>query len=400
MRISKRSNSGQITPGGRSSKALRTKIVQKGIQVIVEVLPEAQIRRTKQYKMLSEDENWASVKIDGCTHGQRLIVPGPGGIHAMGYCKVEWEYFAANVKLRPKLSDRCSAKHTHICQQTIHDHADKGYRTGQVSRRLLNALQFRAPSDGRLVSIPANIPKGRIDRVVVNLDGAGDGFAEPNGTKGCARIQCREPMSTCSQEDELVKKLKSACRGELRTPVLFVASLLRSGERPKKVEGSGVGGDSLPGGKYKRFRSVLKSLKRLLRKCAEFSNIYFALEMPSSCSCWSWPELHAFISSSKVRKAKVADHVDATGRLVGRRIVLSIMSDVECLEANFLIFAKRKSECSLFQYIDNTWRSFVDHVRSLVHAHARMGRVTRDTVHGKVIGITVPIMGHRKSPNP
>ena len=207
-------------------------------------------------------------------------------------------------------------------------------------------------------------------------------------------------MSSCSQEDELVKKLKSACRGDLRTPVLFVASLLRSGERPKKVEGSSVGGDSLPGGKYKRFRSVLKSLKRLLRKCAEFSNIYFALEIPSSYSYWSWPELHAFISSSKVRKAKVADHVDATDRLVGRRIVLSIMSDVECLEASFLIFAKRKSECSLFQYIDITWRSFADHVRSLVHAHARMGRVTRDTVHGKVIGITVPIMGHRKSPNP
>eukprot|EP00439_Symbiodinium_sp_Y106_P075566 s1205_g15.t1 len=249
-----------------------------------EVPPEAQIHQTKQYKMLSKDENWASVKIDGCTHGQRLIVPGPGGIHAMEYCKVEWEYFAANVKLRPKLSDR-----------------------------LLNALQFRAPSDGRLVSMPANIPKGRIDRVVVNLDGAGDGFAEPNETKGCARIQCREPMSSCSQEDELVKKLKSACRGDLRTPVLFVVSLLRSGERPKKVEGSSVGGDSFPGGKYKRFRSVLKSLKRLLRKCAEFSNIYFALEMPSSYSYWSWPELHAFISSSKVRKAKVADHVDATG---------------------------------------------------------------------------------------
>ena len=60
--------------------------------------------------------------------------------------------------------------------------------------------------------------------------------------------------------------------------------------------------------------------------------------MPSSCSCWSWPELHALISSSKVRGAKVADHVDATGRLVGRRIVLSNMSDVERLEANFSTF--------------------------------------------------------------
>ena len=195
-----------------------------------------------------------------------------------------------------------------------------------------------------------------------------------------ARIQCREPMSTCSQEDELVKKLKSACRGDLRTPVLlFVASLLRSGERPKEVEGSCVGGESLPGGKYKRFRSVLKSLKRLLKKCAEFSNVYFSLDMPSSCSCWSWPELHALISSSKVRRAKVADHVDATGRLVGRRIVLSNMSDVEHLETNFRTFAERKTECSLFQCVNDIWKSFSDRVRSRVHAHARTGRANRDT---------------------
>ena len=299
---------------GEVVQRIARKAAQGKVKVIVEVPPEAQIHQTKQYKMLSEDDNWASVKIDGCTHGQRLIVPGPSGVHTVGYCKVEWEYFAANVKIGPKSSDKCSAKHTHVCQQTMHDHADKGCRTSQVSRRLLNALKFRAPNDGRLVSMPANIPKGRIDRVAVSLDGAGDGFAEPDGTKGCAPIHCREPPCTCSQEDELVKKLKSACRGDLRTPVLFVASLLRSGERPKKVEGSCVGGDSLPGGKYKPLRSVLKSLKRLLKKCAEFSNVYFSLDMPSSCSCWSWPELHALISSSKVRKAKVADHVDATGR--------------------------------------------------------------------------------------
>ena len=290
-------------PWGEVVQRIARRAALKGIQVVVEIPPEAQVRQTKQYKTLSEDENWTSIKIDRCTHGQRLIVPGPSGIHTVGYCKVEWEYFAANVKIRPKSSDKCNAQHTHVCTQTMLDHADQGCRTSQVSRRLLNALQFRAPSDGRLVSMPVNIPKGRIDRVVVSLGGMGAGFAEPDGMKGCARIQCKEPMSTCSQEDELIKKLKNA------------------GERPKEVGGSCVGGDSLSGGKYKRFRGVLKSLKRLLKKCAEFSNVYFSLDMPSSCSCWSWPELHALISSSKVRRAQVADHVDATGRLVGRRIV-------------------------------------------------------------------------------
>ena len=80
-----------------------------------------------------------------------------------------------------------------------------------------------------------------------------------------------------------------------------------------------------------------------------------------------------------MRRAKVADHVDATGRLVGRRIVLSNMSDAEHLETNFRTFAERKTECSLFQCVDDIWKSFSDRVRSLVHAHARTGRTTRDT---------------------
>ena len=326
-------------PWGEVVQRIACRAAQGKTQVIVEVPLEAQNHQTKQYHMLLEDEKWTSVKIDGCTHGQRLVVPGPSGIHTVGYCKVEWEYFATNVKIRPKLSDKCNSNHAHVCQQTMHDHADEGCRTSQVSRRLLNALKFQAPSDGRLVSMPANIPKGRIDRVVVSLDGAGDGLAETEGTKGCARIRCREPVCTCTHEDELVQKLRKACRGDLRTPVLFVASLLRSGERPEGVGGSCVGGEAPSGGKYKRFRSVLKSLKRLLKKCAEFSNVYFSLDMPSSCSCWSWPELHALISSSKVKRVKVADHVG----------------------------------------IDSTWRSFADHVRSLVHAHVRTGRVIRDT---------------------
>eukprot|EP00439_Symbiodinium_sp_Y106_P029133 s2789_g3.t1 len=49
-----------------------------GTQVIVEVPPKAQLHGTKQYKLLSDDDVWTSAKIDGCTHGQRFLMPGPG----------------------------------------------------------------------------------------------------------------------------------------------------------------------------------------------------------------------------------------------------------------------------------------------------------------------------------
>ena len=263
---------------------------------------------------MSEDDAWTSVKIDRCTHGQRLIVPGPGGAVAVKYCQKVWEYFAAKVKLPPKSSDKCQSDHVHVDDDYMCFHADEGKRTSQVSRRLLNALKFAASSDGRLRAMPVSIPKGPVERVIVNLSDSGIGFAGPKSEKGCARIACRERLGTCAREEELVKQVKKACSNDLRTPVLFVASLLRSGAGPGEVEGSCVGDERCPGRKYKSFRIVLKSLKHLLKKCAEFSNVYFSLDMPSSCPCWSWPELYALVSSSKVKRVKVADHVDATGR--------------------------------------------------------------------------------------
>ena len=80
---------------------------------------------------------------------------------------------------------------------------------------------------------------------------------------------------------------------------------------------------------------------------------------------------------------KVADHVDATGELVGRRIVLTNMPEVERLETSFSEHVSHKSECSLFRCIDDTWRSVAVLVRSLFHAHVRTSRCHHDTDHDK-----------------
>ena len=84
-----------------------------------------------------------------------------------------------------------------------------------------------------------------------------------------------------------------------------------------------------------------------------------------------------------MKRVKVAVHVDATGELIGRRIVLSNMPEVERLETNFSEHVSHKSECSLFRCIDDTWRSVAVHVRSLVHAHVRTSRRNHDTDHDK-----------------
>ena len=45
-----------------------------------------------------------------------------------------------------------------------------------------------------------NIPKGPINRVVVDLSDMGIGFAGPKDAKGYARITCKEPVGTCIRE--------------------------------------------------------------------------------------------------------------------------------------------------------------------------------------------------------
>ena len=48
--------------------------------------------------------------------------------------------------------------------------------------------------------MPASIPKGRIDGVVVSLDGAVDGFAEPKGKDLPHKASGRIYDETCREE--------------------------------------------------------------------------------------------------------------------------------------------------------------------------------------------------------
>ena len=240
--------------------------------MIVEVPPEAAVHQTKQYKMLTEDELWVSVKIDGCSHGQRLVMPLREGDQSLAYCKVGWEYLAANIKIRPKLSDECRSNHTHASQECMHEHAEKGRRTSQVSRSLLNALQFRAPNGGRLVSMPMSIPKGRVDRVIVTLDGTGDGFAEPKGAQGCARIRCRESVPAHVKTSSSKRSARPA--GTILTRLCY--SWHRFCDQVKGLE-------RLKGLVWGESRVLGVEISQTRTVCAEFSSVYFSLDMPTSC---------------------------------------------------------------------------------------------------------------------
>ncbi|CAE7948322.1 unnamed protein product [Symbiodinium sp. KB8] len=136
-------------PWGEVVQKIAEPAAQWRSRVIIEVPPGDEIRGTVQYQKLTQgDQKWDSLKIDGCTHGQRILVPQGEGTGKVVHCKEEWEYLTMNVSWQPKPSDKCRAKHVHADDECKREHFHHGKRTSQISRRLLRALKFETPSDG------------------------------------------------------------------------------------------------------------------------------------------------------------------------------------------------------------------------------------------------------------
>ena len=197
--------------------------------------------------------------------------------------------------MEQKPTDACKAKHNHACEQDYSAEGSKEVRTSQVSRRLLRALSFKE-GDGQLISMPAKKPKTGGEGVV--HFGHGD-CKSRNAVSGTMRVLHVEPPKTVAQETELVARIKKISGDKPLTPVLFTASLVRSGGGHGPKTGSLVGGESSSVGKLSEFRGILKLLKRLIKRFPPIAARLFSLDMPSTCSCWSWPELHALLGPKR-----------------------------------------------------------------------------------------------------
>ena len=203
--------------------------------------------------------------------------------------------------------------------------------------------------------MPAKKPKSGCDGVVVHF-----GHGTADNRRGLSRqfhVLHAEPPKTVAQETELVAKIKKLSTNKPSTPVLFTASLLRSGggQSPKAVPL--VGGESSSVGKLSEFRGILRLLKRLMKRF---------------CKSPHGPELHALLGS-KGFKVKAAECADATGRLTGRRCVISNFLDSTRVEEKFSSFVERKISCKLSDCIREAWASVALHVRSESRHSQRLG---------------------------
>ena len=182
-----------------------------------------------------------------------------------------------------------------------------------------------------------------------------------------------EPPRNVAQETDLVARIKKLSANEPSTPVLFAASLLRPGGGLGPKAAPLVGGECSSVGKLSEFRGVLRLLKCLMKRFCESPHVYFSLDMPSTCSCWNWHELHALLGSRGF-KVKAAECADATGRLIGRRCVISTFLDSKRVEENFASFVERKLSCKLSDCIREAWASVALHVRSTARRSQCIGK--------------------------
>ena len=66
--------------------------------------------------MLLEEEKLTNVKIDGCTTDNEWSSRDLAVSILWGITRLSREYLVTNVKIRSKLSDKCSSNYVCICQ--------------------------------------------------------------------------------------------------------------------------------------------------------------------------------------------------------------------------------------------------------------------------------------------
>ena len=235
----RRSNSALITHGGRSSKELPL------------LQPSRELRSSLKYRLLSNKELWRHNVIDGCSHGQRLLGHDHENLPCVKYCNKKWGFFSAKTAMEKKPTDVCKAKHNHACEQYYSDRSSKEVRTSQVSRRLLQVLSFKE-GDGRMISMPVKKPKNGTSGIIVHF--GHDVPGDRKGDNGRTHVLNVEPPKTVAQETELVAKIKKLSHGKPLTPVLFTASLLRSGGGLSPKTASPVEGEGSSVRKLSEFR--------------------------------------------------------------------------------------------------------------------------------------------------
>ena len=267
---------------------------KKGATTIVEVPDKPKFRKSAQYKNIVDCMKWERFTIADCCHGRRICVPQGSGAPNIMYVNEATEFLIHGLKAPENMKGVCGMQHHHASREAVETHGDGyGKRTSKVSRLLLKMLSERDAKveDPKACSSVEKLPSGK-DRMIIEFCCSKDSSLgkSSSATRGAHVMRVHEALQaqTKACESNILKEAERFRKSNPNCPILVFASLPCTGGS-NWIKVNEVGGETEKGKEHrKKFRDLLKALKRLLRKLAVFSP-KIAFELPKTCLYWSWP---------------------------------------------------------------------------------------------------------------
>ena len=283
---------------------------KKGATTIVEVPDKPKFRKSAQYKNIVDCMKWERFTIADCCHGRRICVPQGSGAPNIVYVNEATEFLIHGLKAPENVKGVCGMQHHHASREAVETHGDGcGKRTSKVSRLLLKMLSERDTKvgDPKACSSVEKLPSGK-DRMIIEFCCSKDSSLgkSSNATRGAHVMRVHEALQaqTKACESNILKEAERFRKSNPKCPILVFASLPCTGGS-NWIKVNEMGGETEKGKEHrKKFRDLLKALKRLLRKLAVFSP-KIAFELPKTCLYWSWPEVQALIKQHSLRVARI-----------------------------------------------------------------------------------------------
>ena len=277
------------------------KAAKSGLRVVFELPGHDGVQKSEQCKIMTNSSGAKVTTFDGCCFGHRVATSSK-----VAYVKSKWKILSWGVDLNA-LSKTCDGKHLHADPGTHDEHGGDVRRTSEVARKILRSLAGGGAKEEALVTTCPS--KGEtVDRVMIEFCcGQDSNLGKPTkASQGCKVIRAHERVDANSKscDDMIWGELKSVVKDNPRAKVLVYAALTCTGGSSWQYVNEAKGPNEKVRDRKRMFRKLLKSLKRLMLRLADYKP-YLAFELPKSCAYWKWPEVQSLVKQYNLVKFQV-----------------------------------------------------------------------------------------------
>ena len=277
------------------------KVAQNGLRVVFELPGSQEIQKSEQCKAMMNYSGAKATAFDGCCFGHRIATSSN-----VAYVKSRWKMLSWGVDTS-MLSKTCDGNHVHVDPGTHDEDGRDVRRTSKVARKLLRSLTDHGTREEEMVTTCPSKDEN-VDRVMIEFCcGQDSNLGKPSkASRGCKVIRVHERIDASSRscDDMIWGELGPIVRNNPLVKVLVYAALPCTGGSSWQFVNEAGGPNEKVREKKRMFRKLLKSLRRLMLRLADYKP-FLAFELPKSCAYWKWPEVQSLVKQYNLVKFRV-----------------------------------------------------------------------------------------------